>query len=128
VNSRRLNVFTAGVIAVLVMLSVVLTASVLFPEIGDRQILGVLIGGSVLAAALALGVKAYERLQKTPAPMVVRYAPELRDEWRMSPLDTLPPARLTLLSRVWMLVLRGYLVIAAGLLLVKLVQLALASG
>jgi hypothetical protein len=128
VNSSRLNVFTAGVIAVLVMLSVVLTASVLFPDIGDRQILGVLVGGSVLAAALALGVRAYERLKNRPAPMVVRYAPELRDEWRMSPLDTLPPARLTLLSRVWMLVLRGYLAIAAGLLLVKLVQLALASG
>jgi len=128
VNSRRLNVFTAAVIAVLVMLSVVLTASVLFPNIGERQILGVLIGGSALAAGLALAVKIYERWYRIPAPTVVRYALELRDEWRMSPLASLPPAKLTLLNRVWVPVLRDYLVVAAGLLLIKLVQLAMASG
>jgi Mn2+/Fe2+ NRAMP family transporter len=127
VNSQRLNVFTAAVIAVLVMLSVILTASVLFPGITQAQILGVLVGGSVLAAALALGVKAYEQRRKRSVPRtgVRDYAPELHDTWRMPPLDTLPPAQLTLLSRAWMLVLRGYLVVAAGLLLVKLVQLAI---
>jgi Mn2+/Fe2+ NRAMP family transporter len=128
VNSRRLNLFTAAVIAALVMLSVILTASVLFPDIGERQIVGVMIGGTALAAVLVLGVKAYERWQRIPAPMEARHATGMRDNWRMPPLDDLPPAQLTLLNRTWMLVLRGYLVIAAGLLLVKLVQLAMASG
>jgi len=128
INSRRLNLFTAAVIAALVMLSVILTASVLFPDIGERQIVGVMIGGSALAAVLALGVKAYERWQRIPAPMEARHATGMRDEWRMPPLDDLPPAQLTLLNRTWMLVLRGYLVIAAGLLPVKLVQLAMVPG
>lgn len=128
VNTRRTNIFTAAVIAVLVMLSVVLTASVLFPNMGERAVIAVLIAGCALAVVLAVGVKAYERWKHVPPPAIVHYQPELRDEWRMSPLDTLPPAKLTLLNRVWMLVLRGYLVIAAGLLLFKLVQLAVAPG
>ena len=43
----------------------------------------------------------------------------------MPPLDQLAPARLTLASRVWMIVLRGYLVVAGGLVLVRIVELAL---
>ena len=82
----------------------------------------------MLAVVLALGVKAYERWQRTPARGELRCATGPRDEWRMPPLDGLPPAQLTLLSRVWMLVLRGYLVVAAGLLLIKLAQLAMPSG
>ena len=128
VNSRRLNVFTAAVIAVLVLLSVLLTAAVLFPGITGAQMLGVLVGGSVAAAVLAVGVKAWERARSKPSPPAPCDAPEVRAVWRMPPLGTLAPARLTLLSRVGMLVLRGYLVVAAGLLLVKLVQLAVSRS
>ena len=128
VNSRRLNLFTAAVIAVLVMLSVILTAAVLFPNMTEAQILGVLIASCVVAAVMTLGVKVYERHKRLPPPPVVHYAPDSRMDWRMPPLDTLPPAQLTLMSRVWMLVLRAYLVIAAGLLLVKLVMLATTTG
>ena len=46
----------------------------------------------------------------------------------MPALHQLAPARITLLNKVWMLVLRGYLVIAAGLLLFKLFQLATAGA
>ena len=128
VNSRRLNVFTAAVIAVLVLLSVLLTAAVLFPGITGAQMLGVLVGGSVAAAVLAIGVKAWERTRNKPSPPAPCDAPAVRAVWRMPPLGTLAPAQLTLLSRVGMLVLRGYLVVAAGLLLVKLVQLAVSPG
>ena len=128
VNSRRLNVFTAAVIAVLVMLSVLLTAAVLFPGITGAQMLGVLMGGSASAAVVAAGVNAWERGNRQPFPTAPSDAPAVRDVWRMPPLDTLAPAQLTLLSRVGMLVLRGYLVVAAGLLLVKLVQLAISPG
>jgi hypothetical protein len=47
-----------------------------------------------------------------------------RSTWRMPPLDQLPPARLTLLNRVWLIVLRAYLVLAGGLVLVRIVMLA----
>ena len=129
VNSRRLNWFTAAIIAVLVMLSVILTAAVLFPDISDAHILGVLIGGCVVGAVLVLAVKGYERLKGLTAVPDESMDPgdaTLRDEWRMPSLESLPTARLSLTSRMWMLVLRGYLVIAAGLLLVKLITLAIA--
>jgi hypothetical protein len=41
----------------------------------------------------------------------------------MPPLDLLPRAELTLLSRTWLVVLRGYLVVAGGLVLVRIAQL-----
>jgi hypothetical protein len=44
--------------------------------------------------------------------------------WRMPPLDQLPAARLSAISRIWMIVLRGYLIIAAGLVLFRIFQLA----
>lgn len=43
----------------------------------------------------------------------------------MPPLDELPPPNLTLSKRVWMSVLRGYLLLAVGLVVVKVVQMAL---
>ncbi|MDE2565622.1 MAG: divalent metal cation transporter [Burkholderiales bacterium] len=151
VNSRRLNRFTAAVIAVLVMLSVVLTASVLFPDITGSQVVGTLSVGAGLAAAVALGVAALQRRQRGTPGAAPGSEPESspesepesspesepeseagpaqppRELWRMPPLERLAPARLTLQSRVWMWVLRGYLVIAAGLLLAKLMHLALAA-
>ena len=129
VNSKQLTWFTAAIIAVLVMLSVILTAAVLFPDISDAHMIGILIGGTLLGVLLSLGVKIYERR----AGMVVTQQDDFqgsqdeRDNWRMPALDTLAPARLSLSSRLWMLVLRGYLVIAAGLLIVKLVMLAVAG-
>jgi hypothetical protein len=46
----------------------------------------------------------------------------------MPPLDRLAPMRLGLPSRVWMIVLRAYLVVAGGLVLVRIVELALGAG
>jgi hypothetical protein len=43
----------------------------------------------------------------------------------MPPLDELPPPRLTLVKRMWMGVLRGYLLLAIALVIVKVVQMAL---
>jgi hypothetical protein len=51
-------------------------------------------------------------------PLHTRYT------WRMPPLNQLPPARLTALERIWLIVLRGYLLIAAGLVLIRIVMLA----
>lgn len=127
VNSRKLNVFTAAVIAVLVMLSVILTASVLFPSITETQIIGVLVGGSALTVAMAIVVKMYERWRGGPVAQTARVEQDSRESWRMPALASLAPAKLTLLNRIWMLVLRGYLLVAAGLLLAKLVQLALSA-
>lgn len=128
VNSRKLNVFTAGVIAVLVMLSVILTASVLFPAITEGEILGVLFGGSVLTVVLSVLVKLYDKQRGAAVETALPVPEESRERWRMPPLVSLPPVALTLLNKTWMIVLRGYLLIAAGLLLVKLVQVAMSAS
>ena len=50
-----------------------------------------------------------------------------RATWRMPPLDQLAPGKLSPLRRLWMGVLRGYLLIAAGLVLVRIAQLVSAG-
>jgi NRAMP (natural resistance-associated macrophage protein)-like metal ion transporter len=131
VNPRGLNLFTGGVVAVLVMLSVILTGSVLYPDISDTVILSILIGGSAVGLAAALGVALVQRCRKAGSENAGSAFPTLnmaREKWRMPPLDQLPPARLSLASRIWMIVLRGYLIVAGGLVLFRIFQLATAGA
>jgi NRAMP (natural resistance-associated macrophage protein)-like metal ion transporter len=119
VNGPWLNLFTGAVIAIMVMLSIILTASVLYPNITGGQILGILAGGSIVAVIAA--ITAWLRRSRA---MVTEVTDESqRATWRMPPLDQLPTGRLTGTRRLWMGVLRGYLLIAAGLVLVRIVQL-----
>ena len=124
VNGRWLNRFTGAVIAILVLLSIVLTASVLYPDITGEQILAVLGGGGVLAV-MGFGVTALLTRRENPVPVLPR---TMRTAWRMPPIGSLAPRQLTRAQRVWMLVLRLYLVIAAGMVVVRVVQLALGHG
>ena len=124
VNSRTMNLFTGAVVAALVMLSMILTASVLFPDLDEKWIIGVLAGGAVLAIVTTILVKFSEVRAGQRQYNVLRPVAHKLDTWRMPPLDQLPPARLGRLSRIWMIVLRGYLIIAAGLVLFRILQLA----
>ena len=132
VNDRWLNYFTGAVIAALVVLSVILTASVLFPGATDAQtILGILTGGGVAARDRRAGdhgaepATAGRRAADAAADAAVRAN---RDTWRMPPLAQLPPAKLSLAARTWMGILRLYLVVAGGLVLVRIVTLAVEGG
>ncbi|AOI60520.1 NRAMP family divalent metal transporter [Burkholderia diffusa] len=122
VNSTKLNVFTGAVIWVLVLLSIILTASVMYPDISGEAIVDVLVGGTVLAIAGYLATVLIRRNKRVVEPGVDR---ALRETWRMPPLDSLEPQSMTVATRVWMAVLRGYLVIAVGLVIVKVVQMTL---
>ena len=129
VNSQWLNLFTGAVIAALVMLSMILTASVLFPDLDGRWIVGVLMGGSALALLVTLLTKLYELTERSKLQLRPTVRAQLDcNVWRMPPLDRLPPARLSALSRLWMIVLRGYLLVAGGLVLARIVQLATAGA
>ena len=55
----------------------------------------------------------------------VAAAPISRHTWRMPPLDRLPPAKLSLAAKTWMGVLRLYLVVAGGMVLFRIVMLAI---
>jgi hypothetical protein len=123
VNTRWLNLFTGGVIAVLLMLSIVLTASVMFPgAASEKVILGILGAGGILGVLVALGVVlAGERNGQTTIAAVVDRAS--RNNWRMPPPGELPPPRLSIAVKTWMFVLRAYLVLAGSLVLLRIVTL-----
>ena len=122
VNGRALNLFTGAVIAVLVMLSVILTASVLYPGISATSIFDILGGGTLAALAVAAFVLARRDGLRPPIDRTGRAT------WRMPPLDELAPARISKAAGAWMMLLRGYLVLAAGMVAVRVVQLALGHG
>ena len=124
VNGRKLNIFTGAIVVVLVMLSMILTASVLFPDMGEGAIFGVLGGGSAVALLVAGVLWALGRKQGKVEEPIDR---SQQDTWQMPPLAQLPPGRLSLSNKVWMAVLRGYLFLGAGLVLVRIAQLAMAG-
>ncbi|MHB1491358.1 MAG: manganese transporter, partial [Cellulomonas sp.] len=123
VNGRWLNLFTSLVIAVLVMMSIVLTASVLYPSITAGTILWILATGTVLAVVVGLGLSVHRR--RHPAAAVVRVDKALRASWRMPPLNLLALPELSASRRAGLTVLRTYLFIAMALVVVRVVQLAL---
>ena len=129
VNTRWLNAFTGAVIAVLVLLSVILTVSVLFPDATDAKVIfGILGGGGAIAVVAALVIMDLSQNGKSAAPTeVVAAAATSRDAWRMPPLDQLAPAKLPLAAKTWMGVLRLYLVLAGGLVLFRIVMLAVGN-
>jgi len=129
VNRRITNVFTSGVIAVLITLSVVLTASVVFPRITAGQIIAIcatcaavsVLGGLVMlvrrrrirvALAGALG----------PDPVLSRAD---RDGWRMPPLSELTAPVLSRGRKLGLTALWAYLLIALVMVIVKVVLIAL---
>jgi hypothetical protein len=119
VNGKWLNLFTGMVIAVLVMLSTVLTAAVLFSDISERAILAILGVGAVFTLAVG-GWLVFARSEE--APVLPRWKME---RWHMPPLAQLAPATMTPLAKLWMVVLRGYLVIAGGLVLYRIIRLSI---
>jgi NRAMP (natural resistance-associated macrophage protein)-like metal ion transporter len=124
VNGRRTNLFTGTVVAVLVALSVILTASVLDPGITARQIMIILI---VCCAAAALGGLAMVAWRLRAGTMAaVRVDRAGRENWRMPQLALLNRPRVPLGRKIGMSILRSYLAVATVLVAVKIVQLALA--
>jgi NRAMP (natural resistance-associated macrophage protein)-like metal ion transporter len=130
VNNRSLNYFTGAIIAVLIILSVILTVSVLFPDATNEQvILGIMGGGGVVAAVAALVIMALSQNSGSGSSTEKAAAETMsRDTWRMPPLAQLAPAKLSLAAKTWMGALRLYLVVAAALVLFRVVMLAIGHG
>ena len=121
VNGRATNLFTSAVVAVLVTLSVVLTASVMFPAITGRQIMEIVMvcaAASALAGAWVLA-RAHRALGGVPVDRAGR------ENWRMPPLAMLSKPVLSTGRKLGLTALRAYLAIAMILVVVKLVQVAI---
>jgi Mn2+/Fe2+ NRAMP family transporter len=123
VNSRRTNIFTAAVITVLIALSAVLTTSVVFPGITGRQILFI-IGGCVTAAVAVGGTILVRSLRVRSTVKVDRRD---RENWRMPPLNMLTKPVMSGGRKVALAVLGGYMGIAMTLVMVRIIQLAVAG-
>ncbi|HEY1413088.1 MAG TPA: divalent metal cation transporter, partial [Rhodopila sp.] len=129
VNGRWLNLFTGAVIWILLMLSIILTAATVFPGLSGNAIVGVLGGGTVIGIAgcalliLLRQVGRNDNPRRRPGAATVATA-AARISWRMPPLDELPKPGLSLAKRVWMGLLRAYLVGAIVLVAIKVVQVA----
>ncbi len=120
VNRPWLNVVATGIVSILLMMSLVLMATTLFSSINVNE-LAVVLGG-VLVVAFAVGGAIYARsLRRQPPKPVTPMAK--RATWRMPALNLLQRPTWSRSRLLAMYLLRGYLVIAVLLLLVKAIEL-----
>ncbi|GGU48150.1 NRAMP family divalent metal transporter [Streptomyces violascens] len=121
VNGPKTNAFTAAVVGVLVTLSVILTASVLFPDITSNAILDIMAACGV-TGILAAGYSFTRRRTGTKEDPIDRTG---KENWRMPPLETLTRPTMSTARKIGMGALRTYLLIAMILVVIKIVQVAL---
>jgi Mn2+/Fe2+ NRAMP family transporter len=121
VNRRGTNMFTSAVVAVLVTLSLVLTASVLFPGITERQILTIFL----TCATVSVAAGGWTLIRSLRAHSSVEMDRRDRDSWRMPPLNMLSKPIMGTGRKIGLTVLRSYLAIAMILVIVRIVQLAI---
>jgi len=120
VNRPWLNAVAGLIVGVLVMLSLILAATTLFPSIDVTMLAGIL----ALVLVLGLIVSALMRIRRGGATGSAGTTLD-RATWRMPPLDSLPRPAWSPTRKVGMLTLRIYLVVAVLLVVLKVVNLAL---
>jgi NRAMP (natural resistance-associated macrophage protein)-like metal ion transporter len=122
VNKPWLNAVATLIVSVLLVLSLILMATTIFPGI-DVGVLLVVLG---MALVVTLGVAGGLYLQSLATrPESSREPGARRETWRMPPLALLERPEWSRGRKATMLVLRGYLVVSVVLLLVKAIQLGL---
>jgi Mn2+/Fe2+ NRAMP family transporter len=122
VNRRPTNIFTSTVIAILITLSVILTASVLFPAITSGQIVDITIACAVVSVLFGAVLLVRRRRAELPVE-----DPEFEDRnnWRMPPLNRLTAPAISGGRKAGLTALRLYLLIAMVLVIFKVVETAL---
>ncbi|MFD7902800.1 divalent metal cation transporter, partial [Kitasatospora sp. NPDC059747] len=121
VNGPKTNAFTSAVVGVLVMLSLILTAAVVWPDISSEAILWIMAGCGVAGVLVAGYFFTFGRSGTKEDP-VDRTG---RENWRMPPLETLEKPVMSTARKVGMGALRAYLLIAMIMVIIKVVQTAL---
>jgi Mn2+/Fe2+ NRAMP family transporter len=134
VNGRWTNVFGTGVVALLITLSLILTASVALGRITAGQIVAILVAcaGVTALAGAGLLVRGQVRRRRGGAddadPAAGRAGAALsraeKDGWRMPPLATLTVPPITVARKISLTGLWVYLAIAMAVVVVRIVQLA----
>jgi NRAMP (natural resistance-associated macrophage protein)-like metal ion transporter len=122
-NPGWLNVLASVIVATLVLLSLILMATTVFPSI---NVTAVTLGGAlVLALGLAgFGLATLRSRRGAAAVTVIDDAPSLpKEQWTMPPLALLARPQWSTGRKVAMFTLRGYLLASVILLIVKAVRL-----
>ena len=122
-NKTWLNVLASVIVATLLLLSLILMATTLFPSINVTEF--ALIGGAVLSVGLlGLGAAVLRSRAGSHAVTVTETRPSVpREQWTMPPIALLARPEQTPVRRVAMLSMQAYLLLAVALLIVKAVQL-----
>ena len=123
-NPGWLNVLATVIVATLVLLSLILMATTVFPKLNVTSF--ALIGGGVFALALlAFGAWALYSSREGRGVTVIEEGPSVpKAQWTMPQLTFLEPAVWSTGRKAAMLGLRAYLVVSVVLLVVKAAQLA----
>jgi hypothetical protein len=122
VNSLWLNVVATVIVSVLLELSLILVVTTLLPGL-DAGLITVGLSVVVAVALAASGVW----LRTHPSPPQPSVPQRDKETWRMPPLALLNRPEWSPGRKVAILALRGYLVVAVALLVVKAVQLAVGA-
>jgi Mn2+/Fe2+ NRAMP family transporter len=122
VNAPWLNALAAVIIGVLVELSLVLVASTAFPHVNVTHLF-IDLSIALVVALAAMGGYVLRRRGPVGAEETASLSKERRHTWTMPPLALLERPVWSPGRRAAMLLLRGYLVVAVALLVVKTVQL-----
>ncbi|WP_416828134.1 Nramp family divalent metal transporter [Ectobacillus polymachus] len=123
VNKPWQNAVSMVIVGALVMLSLILATTTIFPDINVPmlvEVLAIIFGITLLIA----GAWWWKNNRNQPRVKEV-VDEEERIEWRMDPLEDLPPVKGSKGRTFGMVTLRLYLIVAVGMLVVKAFQLAL---
>lgn len=122
-NRPWLNALASVIVATLVLLSLILMATTIFPRL-DVTLFS-LAGGGILAIGLGMfGLSSLRSRRQAAAVTVLEGSPPVpKEQWTMPPLALLERPTWSTGRKVAMLTLRAYLVVAVILMIVKAVQL-----
>jgi Natural resistance-associated macrophage protein len=124
VNRAWLNALAVVIEAVLLLLSLILMASTVFPNLNVTTF-GLIGAAAMLAGLLVFGAVVLRSRRVAPGIAVAALAPDIpKEQWTMPPIALLERPRQSVGRRAAMLAMEGYLGLAIVILVVKAVQLA----
>jgi Natural resistance-associated macrophage protein len=125
VNRPWLNWIAGLIVGTLLLLSGILMATTLFPDLNVVAVASFLaLALVILAAAAGPVLRWMARRQPTPPAAKFPARGVDRNTWRMPPLALLEPVIWSPGTRLGMIALRGYLILGALLLVVKAIQVS----
>ncbi|HVA07489.1 MAG TPA: NRAMP family divalent metal transporter, partial [Acidimicrobiales bacterium] len=131
-NSTKTNIIASTIIGVLVLLSLILTVAVLFPNLSASAIQLIILVGVVLGLVTGAYLLVQSHLRRTAnadssdtANAKSDARTSRRETWRMPPLTMLERPAMSRQRKIGMIALRGYLLFSFVLVIVKIVQVAI---